>query len=343
MTPLQLFSVLAIGSNLVGCSQVDDVPESHLFRGATMGTTFSVQVVGRLDEVRLAKLKSGIERSLMQVDAAMSTYREDSEVTLFNRWRTTDPFSVTRDTLMVFQVAVEMSELTGGAFDVTIGGLVDAWGFGPSGKPPGIPTKNDLDRLVGQVGYRKLEIDPSALTIRKLDPLLSVDLSAIAKGFAVDRVSDLLQAEDLVGHLVEVGGEVRTFGYNGRHTPWRVGIERPSPGFPSVYRRLALIDHALATSGDYRNYYEIGDTRISHTIDPRTGRPVTHSLASASVIAPTCIQADAMATALAVLGPKEGYALAVEHAWAALLVGRYDDGTLFDRETTAFKELTALH
>ena len=178
-----------------------------------------------------------------------------------------------------------------------------------------------------------------ASTIRKLDPRLSCDLSALAKGFAVDRVADLLEAEGVVGYLVEIGGEIRTFGRSEHSRLWRVGIERPGPGTPAVHRLLVLDDLALATSGDYRNYYEVDGRQISHAIDPRTGHPVSHGLASVSVIAPTCVQADAIATALAVMGPEEGYALAVERGWAALLVGRHQDGTLYDRETPAFTEL----
>ena len=335
---LRLAGVLTLASCIGGCAETVESPGSHTFQGPTMGTTFAVKVVGDLDDLQVARLRFSIEHTLAQIDATMSTYRADSEVTRFNRLPTTEPFLVSRDTLAVFQHAIQMSELTGGAFDVTVGPLVDAWGFGPRGRPAAFPTPVELERLLGLVGYRKLEVDVAASTIRKLDPRLSCDLSALAKGFAVDRVADLLGAEGVVGYLVEIGGEIRTFGRSERSRLWRVGIERPGPGPPVVHRLLALDDLALATSGDYRNYYEVDGRQISHTIDPRTGRPVSHGLASVSVIAPTCVQADAIATALEVMGPEEGYALAVERGWAALLVGRKEDGTLYDRETPAFIE-----
>ena len=337
--PLRVALLLALACGGHGCTSTDRPAASHLFQGETMGTTFSVKVVGDLDDTRVEMLRSSITHTVEQIDAAMSTYREDSELTRFNQSRTNHPFPVSGDTLVVFQRAVEVSEQTGGAFDITVGPLVDAWGFGPEGQPDTFPSDDEIDRLLDRVGYRKLEIDPVTSTIRKLDPLVSCDLSALAKGFAVDRVSELLDTEGVMGYLVEIGGEIRTSGSNDLRRAWQVAIERPDPGTPAVYRLLALSDLALATSGDYRNYYQLDDRRISHTIDPRTGRPVSHGLASVSVIAPTCMEADAIATALEVLGPEDGYALAVEHGWAALLVGRREDGTLYDRETPAFGKL----
>ena len=290
-----------------------------------MGTTFAVRVVSdTLSDRRVASLRVVIEDALEDIDQKMSTYRLDSELSRFNSARSTDPFPVSTETLAVFQHALEISELTGGAFDVTVGALVDAWGFGPSGQPAAFPTDADIERLQEHVGYQQLELDLVASTVRKSDPMLSSDLSALAKGYAVDRVVELLRAEGLESSLVEVGGEVRTMGRSERGDAWRVGIERPVVGPPTVHRLVRLRDRALATSGDYRNYYEVGGRRISHTIDPRTGRPVTHDLASVSVIAQLCVRADAIATALEVLGPDEGFAMALAQDWAALLTPNPD-------------------
>ena len=269
----------------------------------------------------------------------MSTYRPESEISRFNRARSTDPFPVSADTLAVLRHAREISELTGGAFDVTVGPLVDAWGFGPAGEPAAPPTEGDIERLRRQVGFRKLRIDHAASSIRKLVPGLSCDLSALAKGYAVDRVADRLHAEGIDSYLIEVGGEVRAGGLSPRGDAWRVGIEQPGPGPPAVQRLVRLRDRALATSGDYRNYYEVGGRRISHTIDPRSGRPIDHRLASVSVVAPLGVRADAIATALGVLGPDAGYELAAAQGWAALLIVRRGDGTLHERETPAFAAL----
>ena len=328
-----VLSVVVIGA----CAPNVDTATLHTFQGSIMGTTFSVKVVeGGRDTGRIAALQASVEQTLADIDEKMSTYRPDSEVARFNRWRTTEPFHVSPDTLAVFQHALDISKLTRGAFDVTVGPLVDAWGFGPGGNGGTFPTDADLDRLRSRVGYRRLELDAISATIRKLDPTIECDLSALAKGYAVDRVAKMLGAEGIEGFLVEVGGEIRTRGRNERGQLWRIGIERPVTGPPAVHRLIALSDVALATSGDYRNYYEIDGRQVSHTIDPRTGRPVDNGLASVSVIESSCVRADAIATALSVLGPVEAYAVAVEENWAALLIGWDDDGSMYERETPAF-------
>jgi thiamine biosynthesis lipoprotein len=339
LTTFRAILLIALACVGNGCNSSNRSIESHLFHGETMGTTFSVKIVGNFNSAHLESLRSSITDTLTKIDEAMSTYREDSELSRFNQWMTTEPFHVSGDTLSVFQKALEISELTGGAFDITVEPLVAAWGFGPVGKQKKIPTDDELEKLLSRVGYDKLEIDPITSTIRKLDPLLSCDLSAIAKGFAVDRVSDLLENAGVMGYLVEIGGEIRASGKNDLQRAWNVAIERPGPGIPVVHRLLALRNSALATSGDYRNYYEIEGRRISHTIDPRTGQPVNHGLASVSVVAETCMEADAIATALEVLGAEDGYVLAIEQGWAVLLINRHADGTLNDRESPAFTKL----
>ena len=307
-----------------------------------MGTTYAVRVVAEgPGEARLAALREGVGRVLARIDDRMSTWRPESELSRFNRHRSTEPFPVSADTLAVFRHALEISGLTGGAFDVTVAPLVDAWGFGPAGRPAAFPDSAEVERLRARVGYRQLELDAAASTIRKLQPEVAADLSALAKGYAVDQVADLLRGERVESYLIEVGGEVRARGRSERGDAWRVGIERPEPGPPLLQRQFGIRDLALATSGDYRNFYELDARRLSHTIDPRTGRPVAHGLASASVLDPLCVRADALATALEVLGPEDGFALAADNGWAALLIGRQPDGTLYERETPAFTALTA--
>ncbi len=312
-------------------------PQTHRFRGETMGTTYEAAVVAdAIADARLAALANAIATALEHVDATMSTWRPESELSRFNEAATTDPFSASPDLIAVFQHALSISELTGGAFDITVGPLVNAWGFGPPGHPPTAPAAADLARLREQVGWQQLAVDTAESTVRKHAAGLSADLSALAKGFAVDQVGELLEREGFANHLVEVGGEVRAAGRNARGEAWRVGIERPSPGPPAVYRTVALGGHALATSGDYRNTYLLDGQRVSHTIDPRTGRPVTHALASVSVIDPLCVRADAIATALMVLGPDDGFALATEQDWPALFLVRLPDGALEERATSAW-------
>ena len=303
-----------------------------------MGTTYTVKVVTqRLDPEDQKEIQSLIGSELRTVDEKMSTYREESEVSRFNRWRTTAPFRVSPETFTVFQEAQEVSELTGGAFDVTVGPLVNAWGFGPAPRRPEAPSEREIAELVEHVGYKKLHLDPVAMTLLKKDPLLGCDLSAIAEGYAIDRVADALEARQIFDYMVEVGGEVRSGGRNQDGHPWRIAIERPSTGDGGFLHIVALSGGALATSGDYRNYYERNGVRVAHEIDPRTGHPAAHRLASVSVVADRCMRADALATAFMVLGAEEGYLLASEKNWAVLFLTRKQGGGFEERRTPAFE------
>ncbi len=314
--------------------------ERRTFRGATMGTTYAATVVGRgIDDHRLAGLQAGVEAALDEVEATMSHYRPDSDLSRFNRWRDAAPLAVSPDLLGVVRESIAISRMTGGAFDVTVAPLVDAWGFGAPGPAAAPPTDAEIAALRHDVGYRHLEVDEGSSTLRKQRPGVRIDLSAIAKGHGVDRAAGALVEGGISDYLVEVGGEVRAGGATETGAPWRVGIERPRPGPSTVHRVIPLRDGALATSGEYRNFYELAGARVSHTIDPRTGRPVTHRLRSVSVLADRCARADGLATALEVLGPDDGYALAVERGWAVLFVVEDDDGALRDRLTPAFEVL----
>ena len=303
-----------------------------------MGTTYEVTVAGFPADRQ--DLEQDIADRLSSIDAAMSTYDPESEISRFNRSTSTDWVPVSRDTFNVFRHAQEISDVSGGAFDVTVGPLVEAWGFGAGGPVDVIPSDDDVDRLLQSVGYRQIELDETIPAIRKAHPTVATDLSAIAKGYAVDRVADLLNREGYDSYLIEVGGEVRARGHHPDGRPWRVGIEHPGRGLGATERVVALTDAALATSGDYWNYFEQDGVRFSHTIDPRTGRPVAHALASVSVIDTLCVRADAVATALEVLGPDDGYDLAVEQNWAVLLLIRQRDGRYRERMSPAFLDST---
>ena len=304
-----------------------------------MGTTFTVKVVaGNLSDEQLDSLQRVVESELENVNSKMSTYLPVSELSRFNEFRRTDPFSVSQETLDVFVEARRISAATRGAFDVTVGPLVRAWGVGPGQRSREVPTSADLKQLRARIGWDKIEIDEASSTIRKLHPEVECDLSAIAKGYAADRVSEALRAL-AYRDMVEVGGEVRTSGRNAAGQPWRIGIERPDDAGRTPYRTLPLEGLSMATSGDYRNYYEKDGQRFSHTIDPRTGRPVQHRLASVSVIHERCVAADGWATALMVLGETDGYQLAVEKGLAALFLARNAEGGFSARATPAFSSL----
>lgn len=309
------------------------------WQGATMGTTYTVKVVSAaFPESDRAKIPEAIDAQLNRVNELMSTYLPSSELSRFNQSDGATPFPLSPETLAVFQVAARVGRLSGGAFDVTVGPLVNAWGFGPAGKPPQPPSESELEALQARVGWDKILLDESQATIRKTDPRVYCDLSAVAKGYAVDRISQTLTSLGYEEHMVEVGGEVRAQGRNGEGQIWRIGVEKPVEIGRGVQRAVPLDDRAMATSGDYRNYYEIEGRRISHEIDPRTARPIAHRLASVAVVAETCAEADALATALIVLGEDEGYKLAVEQDLAALFLVR-DNGGFVEKPSPRFEEL----
>lgn len=355
-------SLAALILAAVGCAATsqpgaDVVPRRWIISGATMGTTFTVTVApGRGPAEALARpeqpvhpaapptgrqldqaaIEEEVRRVLERIEGRMSHYRPDSELSRFNRTRTTEPQPLSAETIGVVAEALAVSRVSGGAFDVTVGPLVDAWGFGPPGRAPATPDAASLAALRARTGSDLLEVDAPASTLRKRRPDVVVDLSAIAKGYAVDAVASLLVERGFGDYLVEIGGELRAGGRNGFGEPWRVAIERPSPGLATAQRIVPLTDAAVATAGDYRNFYELDGARVSHTIDPRTGRPVTHGLLAVTVIAERCSLADARSTALNVLGPDEGHALAVAQGWAARFVMGDGTGRLVERETPAF-------
>jgi thiamine biosynthesis lipoprotein len=306
-------------------------------RGQTMGTVYSVKVVGRFDTNRRRHIERAVAKELARVTNLMSTYDPESELSRFNRFRSTEPFPVSRPTIEVFRVAREVSELTSGGFDVTIGPLISAWGFGATDRVPAAPEAAELERRRRHVGFRLLSLDDPPGTVRKEVPDVVCDLSAIAKGDAVDRVAQVLRSLGYDDSLVEVGGDLRASGRREDGRAWRVAIERPVPERGTIQRTLELSDLAMATSGDYRNYYESGGVRVSHVIDPRSARPIAHGLASVTVLHRSAAHADALATGLLVLGPVEGPRLAETRDLAVYFIIRREDGTFRTMVSTAFQ------
>jgi thiamine biosynthesis lipoprotein len=306
--------------------------------GPTMGTTFTVKAVQPAARpVPDAEVGALVERALDRVDVLMSTYRADSEISRFNASASTEPQAISAETAEVIACALKVSEQTAGAFDVTVGPIVNAYGFGPAGRRPP-PGDAELAELRKHVGYDKLEFDPAGPSLRKTDPAIFIDLNAIAPGFAADLIARGLEARGIVDFMIEIGGEVRARGRNAGGEPWRVGIERPADGERSVQRVLALDGISLATSGDYRDFYIKNGVRISHTIDARSGLPVVHDLASVSVLHPECMWADAYATAIMALGPDDGFILAEILKLPALFILRKGADEFVERATPAFEE-----
>lgn len=305
---------------------------SKTLAGPTMGTSYRVTIARPPDNVDADRLSAEIDRILETVDMRMSTYRADSELSRFNAARSQDWFAVSDDTLNVVAAALDVSRLSGGAFDVTVGPSVNLWGFGPAASRDMRPEEGLLRAPSRHATYRAIGARRSPPALRKSVAEAYIDLSGIAKGFALDKLGEHIEAAGIEDYLIEIGGELRARGRSPRGDPWTIGIEKPLPGEIIIHRRVGLADAALATSGDYRHFFLRDGRRYSHIIDPRTDAPITHDLASVSVIAETAMRADALATALAVLGPNDGPTLALRNGLAALFMVR--DGNRFSEIRT---------
>jgi thiamine biosynthesis lipoprotein len=319
--------------------------ERHIseFRGLTMGGTFSVKIVTPKDELETPGLQDVdrvLRSSLDRIEGLMSTWDPDSELSRFNRSTSLAPFTVAPETFAVFKWSLDVGSVTGGALDVTVAPLVDAWGFGPSGPRKTLPTDDEIERLRQAVGLGRVELNSTAMTVRKTRPDVQCDLSSVVPGYAADRISEELRDRGFTDFLVDVGGEVLARGRNEAGAPWQVAIERPELHGDSIQRVVALSDLAITTAGDYRKYREVNGQRIAHILDPRTGRPLTHRLASVTVIDALAVRADAFDTALMVLGTNEGMALATKLNLAALFIERTNGG-FAERMTPRFEEITA--
>jgi len=291
-----------------------------------MGTSYSVKLVAPVEPLRLDETATNIRARLEELDERLSTFRETSEVSRFNADPGTDWFAVSAETVFILRQGIEVSALSGGAFDMTVGPLVDLWGFGPVGEPTRVPAQVEIDALLASTGYELLQIRASPPAVRRTRPGVQIDLSAIAKGYAVDELTVVLDNAGVGAYLVEIGGEVRARGVKMDGTAWRIAVESPVAGTRLVQSVVRLRDVAIATSGDYRNFFEHDGKRYSHMIDPRTGRPIAHDLGAVSVISGSAMYADAWATALLVLGPERGLETARREGLAANLIIRTDEG-----------------
>lgn len=285
-----------------------------------MGTTYSIKVASAPKTVDAHALRVATDEVLERIDLSMSGYREDSEISRFNASPSTDWVGVSADLATVVDYALQVSRASDGTFDITVAPLVAVWGFGARGAPIDLPDETKLAELRAQVGYEKLQARLHPPALRKADPALQVDLNGIAPGYAVDLMSERLQSMHLSNFMIDIGGEVRAQGRNAHGALWRIAVERPIDAEPEPYAIVQLDNAAVTTSGEYRHYYDRDGHRYSHTIDPRTGRPVEHSLASVVVIGPTSMYTDAWATALNVLGTEAGMKLATRQAMPVLFI-----------------------
>lgn len=322
---------------LSGCSGWG-AAEVHKLSGYSMGTSYTVSIVAKESEARA--LDGEVRTAIDEVNVAMSTYLPRSDVSRFNEAPVDSWVAVSPMTAEVVSLALEVAEASDGAFDPTIGPLVNLWGFGPKETTDQVPSEEEIEAAMAMVGWRAIEVDSTAHKLRKTEPR-ELDLSAIAKGYAVDQVADMLEARGINNYLVEIGGEMRFAGTKPEGEAWRVAIESPDGERRSVYKILEVTEGSMATSGDYRNFFEQDGMRYSHTLDPQTGYPIRHDLVSATVMGERSVLSDAYATAFMVMGAEAAMALASDQDLAVYLIqrnGKGDTETLSERFDALFEQ-----
>lgn len=317
---LALFLVFVI----TGCKKK---PHEFKFGGKTMGTTYSVIVYEIIDEQKIKDLEVGVLDELNKINDSMSTWKKDSDLSKFNSFVANEYMQMPKDILSLIEIAKNIGESTGGKYDITIGALVDLWGFGSKGSRDKPPSKAQIDEALKLVGADKLVVDLKENKLMKKVAGLEVDLSSIAKGFAVDKVSEYLKSEGLNNFLVEIGGELRASGTKSGGNIWKIGIEKPlKDGKLEPQKIIDLDNFSIATSGNYKNYFKYGDKYYGHTIDPTTGASAIHNLLSVSVLHQKCALADAWATALMVSGEKHALEIAEREGLVAYLMVNTKEG-----------------
>lgn len=298
--------------------------------GLTMGTSYRIQLVELPQGKSEQQISLDVSALLTEMDKGIfSTYADTSELSRLNRHPLNTPFEASSHLIEVLSLAIEISELTGGAFDVTIGPLVNLWGFGPEINPDdAVPADSDIAARLSDVGFRNIVIDRDSLQVTKLRTSF-IDLSAIAKGYGVDQLASYFDDLGVESYFLEIGGELKIKGLKPGGLSWVPAIEAPMDSASQVYQVFFSRGESIAVagSGDYRNYFERNGVRYSHEIDPRTGYPISHSLAAAYVIDESAATADALATAFMVMGLAESRALASTMGQAVYFI--YKNGDSF--------------
>lgn len=319
----RLFILLAVFVVLLCSSQLSYASNLQHLTGTTMGQSYRISwPANELPSEQFPKLKRSLSGTLTAIDGTMSTWREQSELSRINATKHDQAIQLTEHTAVVIKKALLVGKQTDGALDITIGPLLKLWGFGPH-KSNTTPSASQLQRVSHYVGLDKIELKDKQL--RKLDPRVELDLSAIAKGYGVDMAAAVLERYGIENYLVEIGGEVRAKGTADNAKPWQVAVNQPAVYSQTTAAVLTIADHAVATSGDYRQFYnDQGGQRYSHIVDPKTGDAKIRDVASATVIATDCASADGLATALMVMGIDKAMAFAEQQQIPALLIGAND-------------------
>lgn len=306
---------------LAGCSQPKE--QIHL-SGPTMGTTYNIKYIDVDGAPASADIQKEVDKLLELVNDQMSTYRKDSELSRFNQYKGNEVFEVSAETAIVVKEAIRLNELTRGALDVTVGPLVNLWGFGPEARPEVVPSDEELSARKAMTGISHLSATSTTLT--KTLPELYVDLSTIAKGWGVDVVANYVESLGIHNYMVEIGGEIRLKGVNQSEEAWRIAIEKPSTTERAIQEIIEPGDMAIATSGDYRNYFEKDGIRYSHIINPQSGKPIDHKVVSVTVLHPSSMTADGLSTGIMVLGEDAGLEIANENDLAVMIIVKTEQG-----------------
>ena len=323
---------------LSGCDLIGEDTDQYVLRGRTMGTTYTIKALHARGKVDQEALYNDIKATLDDASDKFSNWQDESEISQFNNSSSTNWLSVSAPFFEVLQESQRIHHQSGGRFDITLSPLIDIWGFGPNDDDK-LPSEIEISSAMAHVGQSDLlEIKDNPPSIRKKRGPVSISLSAIAKGYGADLIARSLEKHGITNYLVEIGGDLLARGVSERGTPWRIGIEKPDVGGRSVQLVISVRDMGMATSGDYRNFIEADGKRLSHILDPVTGRPVTHNLTSVTVLAQTGMRADGLATALLVLGLADGLALAEELKIPAYFITREGDG-FATKSSSAFDAL----
>lgn len=340
MNKLRLILVVLLAVGLSACFPSNNLAKKEIhLQGRTMGTTYNIKVVSTIEEVESLNLQTKIDEVLIKINQEMSTYIPDSEISRFNKSSTTDAIEISTGFARVLKESIRLGELSNGKLDITIGPLVNLWGFGPEHRPETVPSGELLASARSRIGLKNLHLEGNQLS--KDIPNLYIDLSTTAKGYGVDIVAELIEANGINNYLVEIGGEMRLKGFKHTGELWAIAIEKPildpSGEQRAVQQVIIPKDNAVATSGDYRNYFEAEGQRFSHIIDPDTGMPISHNLVSVTVIAPSSMTADGLSTTLMVMGAEQGMKFAVENDLAALFISKTEHG-FTEQFTVKFKQ-----
>ncbi|UWR05241.1 FAD:protein FMN transferase (plasmid) [Ruegeria conchae] len=314
--------LIALASLLfVSACLFDKEPDVVRLSGETMGTTFNITAIG--DDLDEAALGQAVQETLAQVNAKMSNWDPNSEVSTFSSSDSTEPMPVSDEFAFVIEAANEVHEKSGGTFDVTLGPLIELWGFGPRKPEDPVPADAEIATALAQVGQaRLLTLDSAAGTLAKSDAGVGINLSAIAKGYGIDAVAAQLRDAGIENYMVEIGGDLVAMGENDKGESWRIGIEKPEADAQAIQLIVPLDNLGMATSGDYKNFFEQDGVRYSHIIDPVTGRPITHRTTSVTVLADDAMMADAWATAMLALGQEKGMEIAEKNKLAVFFISR---------------------